>query len=574
MRRKKCMVRKLAVACLCFSLAACGTNAGTTGDDVSKNTVTEDNNANSSNTNSENEDDATEAIHEINVASEEEIMKDAESIQLKGDGAQASISSGAKEEKGMLTITKPGSYILSGDYNGGVLIDVKKEEEVFLVLDNANIVNENGPAIYAKHGIITVTIKENTKNSVADGKNPSVPDGEENPISACIYSKDDLIITGEGELNIRSNYKDAIKTKDVLYIVAGTITIDSEDEGLVGKDAIHIQGGNITITAKGDGLQSDEIVKIDEGYVTVLKSEEAIEARIIELNGGTMCLTASDDGLNASVKSDTSTANTELTFDNSNMNFDFGKGGFQPGEDKPEFGEGDPAEDGNRPEYGKLPDGKERPDGEGRGNGVGGFSGMGGGFMNDMQDAEIRINGGFMYVSAAGDGIDSNGTIVMNGGTVLVDGPTNDGNAALDYGSGFTYNGGLLIAAGSSGMAEAPESSFLMMTFSKAMTSGTSFAVLDETGELVCGYTPSKKFSTVVICSDALVAGNKYRLSYGGELTGNSVNGMYLSDAAYTGGTTITEFTYQTEGMYFDENGQTTERAGSGGFGGGFKGRH
>ena len=44
----------------------------------------------------------------------------------------------------------------------------------------------------------------------------------------------------------------------------------------------------------------------------------------------------------------------------------------------------------------------------------------------------------------------------MVGGTVLVNGPTNNGNGSLDYDETFDISGGTLVAAGSAGMAQMP----------------------------------------------------------------------------------------------------------------------
>ncbi|RYD04943.1 hypothetical protein N752_12205 [Desulforamulus aquiferis] len=56
-------------------------------------------------------------------------------------------------------------------------------------------------------------------------------------------------------------------------------------------------------------------------------------------------------------------------------------------------------------------------------------------------------------INASGDGIDSNGSLYMDGGTVLVNGPTNNGNGPLDHDRMAEITGGTLVAAGSSGMA-------------------------------------------------------------------------------------------------------------------------
>jgi hypothetical protein len=72
---------------------------------------------------------------------------------------------------------------------------------------------------------------------------------------------------------------------------------------------------------------------------------------------------------------------------------------------------------------------------------------------------EVRITGGYIFIDAAGDGLDSNGSLNIDGGTIIVNGPTNNGNGPLDYNGTSNITGGILIAAGSSGMAQAPQAS-------------------------------------------------------------------------------------------------------------------
>ena len=90
-------------------------------------------------------------------------------------------------------------------------------------------------------------------------------------------------------------------------------------------------------------------------------------------------------------------------------------------------------------------------------DGLNGTSDSGGGMgWGESGDAYVYINGGYVYMDAAGDGLDSNGAFEMTGGVVLVNGPTNNGNGPLDYMSSFRISGGFLVAVGSAGMAQAP----------------------------------------------------------------------------------------------------------------------
>jgi hypothetical protein len=55
----------------------------------------------------------------------------------------------------------------------------------------------------------------------------------------------------------------------------------------------------------------------------------------------------------------------------------------------------------------------------------------------------LYVNGGYIVVDAAGDGLDINGPIDMTDGVVIVNGPTANNNGALDYTGAFTITGGL-----------------------------------------------------------------------------------------------------------------------------------
>lgn len=156
----------------------------------------------------------------------------------------------------------------------------------------------------------------------------------------------------------------------------------------------------------------------------------------------------------------------------------------------------------------------------------------------------IRIAGGELSIDASGDGIDSNGDLYFEGGTVLVEGPTNDGNGALDYAGGCTISGGTLIAAGSAGMAQAPGADstqpVLMVTYTEDQAAGTVIRLTDDSGEEIAAFTPKKNYRSVVISVPALAEGSAYILCAGDtELTSLTLSGTVTSissDGSAAGG--------------------------------------
>ena len=131
----------------------------------------------------------------------------------------------------------------------------------------------------------------------------------------------------------------------------------------------------------------------------------------------------------------------------------------------------------------------------------------------------LTISKGSVSIVADGDGLDSNGNIEMTGGVVYVDGPTANMNGSVDYNGKFMISGGILIASGSSGMAQAPSSGStqpsILMYYGTAQSAGTTLSLKDSTGKQIASFTPSKNYSSVVISTKDLAIGSSYAL-YGG----------------------------------------------------------
>ena len=122
----------------------------------------------------------------------------------------------------------------------------------------------------------------------------------------------------------------------------------------------------------------------------------------------------------------------------------------------------------------------------------------------------FRSSGGYVYVAAAGDGIDANGNIVVSGGFTVVS-QTGNGNGPMDYGDGnysFKQSGGFLAAYGSNDMAVG--------------SSGTQYSLL-------AGWTSAVSTSQYIVVSNA---GQSYALKpqYA------SAYSLYISSNGFTAG--------------------------------------
>lgn len=187
------------------------------------------------------------------------------------------------------------------------------------------------------------------------------------------------------------------------------------------------------------------------------------------------------------------------------------------------------------------------------------------------ENNEIRFSGGYVVINATGDGVDSNGNVVQVGGTVLVNGPVSSGNGALDFDGSYQISGGILVAAGSSGMAQAPDSeskqNSLTVLFDETQEANTPVNIADSTGKSILTFVPSKTFQSIVVSAPNLKQGSTYTISTGGS---SDVNEDGFSNAgSYSGGTKLTDVTLSGVQTVISSNGKAATLGGRGGPGGG-----
>ena len=137
---------------------------------------------------------------------------------------------------------------------------------------------------------------------------------------------------------------------------------------------------------------------------------------------------------------------------------------------------------------------------------------------------KMELNGGYIHILAGGDGVDSNGDLTINGGEIYIDGPSDNGNSAIDYGdrSSAYVNGGTLVAIGSSGMAEVMSDSskqkVLMVKLGEQMEAG-NVVLTDSEGNVIVSYTALKTYDCVIISTAEVESGATYTLTTSGTMT-------------------------------------------------------
>ena len=360
----------------------------------------------------------------------EQSAANSETITFSSDKITCSDSDVSIEDN-VITISKAGNYTVSGSSeNAQIVIDASDDDEVSLTLSDLTLSCETSAPIYVKKAKqLTVTLEDGSTNYLSTTDEFVAID--DNNIDGVIFSKDDLILTGSGSLEIDSPYGHGIVTKDELTVEDGTYTMTCKKHGLSGKDGILIVNGTFTLSTQKDGIHTDGDLTIENGDINILKSLEGLEGQTITILDGNIDIVSSDDGINAAGASDSSNSQSSDNFENQKGNAP------QPPENNT---------DGQQPP--ELPDnqqqGMEPPTDNGNE-----FGGNAGGFDMDADEScSLTISGGNIHINAGGDGIDSNGTFTMTGGTVFVEGPESNGDSALDYGISATITGGSFLAIG------------------------------------------------------------------------------------------------------------------------------
>lgn len=505
-----------------------------------------------------------------------EDVSDAVEITLDGDSAAVD-GEGAAADGSTVTITAAGTYRLSGTLTDGRIVVDAPDATVKLVLDGTKISSSTGAAVAATAvGRLVVVLAEGSANTLSDAG--SYADDAE--VNAALFSAGDLTVGGTGSLTVRGNGSDGIASKDGLVIAAGTVTVTAADDAVRGKDYLVVQGGELTVTAGGDGLKADNDEDTEAGYVSVSggavdvtaegdgvdaatdlvvtggrlsvgsgggsgtqpsddTSAKGLKAGVIGvLAGGTVTVDASDDAVHsdgavhfagatvsAASGDDGVHAEGDLVVDKGTVKvtsaveglegFDIAvKGGFVSVVSRDD-GVNASGSSGSAQEQG------------GGGPGGGGPGGGGGG--ESAGAYRLTVTGGTLLVDSEGDGLDSNGTAAITGGTVVVNGPQQGGNGALDVNGTFTIGAGTLLASGSSGMVVTPgedsAQGWLSATLDSSVPAGTTLHVVDPDGKVVATYVTSKQIQNVVYSSTAIKSGKEYRIYSGGTSTGGDGTG-------------------------------------------------
>jgi hypothetical protein len=534
---------------------------------------------------------------------EDYIWDDSEVTQIVlNDNAISTNGPGVIVDGFKVTITSGGNYSIRGSLTDGqIIVDATDQNLVRLILNETEInCSENAPIIIVEAEKAILFLTENTENALTDGSSYD-NDSETDEPNAAIFSKTNLTICGEGALTVTGNYNDGIASKDGLIIKGGHIHVTAADDGIRGKDYLIVENGDITVNVKGDGLKSDNdedgtkgYILIEDGTLDITSGGDAFTAETdvlirdgkvtlvsgggsdrtvsgvisakgikalsqLVLDDGTFTINSADDGIHSngsiainggiiSIASGDDGIHADSALGINGGSIDITKS-FEGLESRSVIliNNGDihvvSSDDGFNVASGLEGNGFDRPPGPGQG----GFQPPPqGGPGVSSGNYNLFINGGYIAVSANGDGFDINGVIEMTDGVVIIHGPTSDWNGALDYDGSFKLAGGFLVAAGSSGMAQAPGNSStqysVLLNFRSALQAGTLFHIQTSDGNEILSFKPVKKYQSIAFSSPDLKRGTTYDIYYGGSSTGTEQDGL-SHNGVYNPGTKFGSFT-------------------------------
>ena len=274
-----------------------------------------------------------------------------------------------------------------------------------------------------------------------------------------------------------------LKAGTDLIITGGNFNIDSSDDSIHCNGNIAITDGVFFLLSGDDGIHADTTLAVSGGIFDIEKSYEGMEATDIVISGGTIRITASDDGVNAAGGNDSSSL-------------------------------------GGRP-------------GQGMFTGSTGTITISGGYLvvyasGDGIDSNgsLTITGGITLVAGPTDGangaLDYESSATVTGGILIA-----LGSSSMAQGFSSAENQGAILCSFSTQQAG-------------------NFCICNADGTVIASFTTSKSYSSAVITAPDILSGNSYTLYWNAEIEGADENG-FAQNTTKSGGTVITQITMTSE---------------------------
>lgn len=364
--------------------------------------------------------------------------------------------------------------------------------------DGVAVTDEDGQTVRVSAGgtyILTGTLtegqvevdvpEEDDVTIVLDGASISSSTG---PALHVVSAEDATVVLADGSQNQLTDAESYTQTEDTVDEESGE-SVDAPNAALYSTADLTIAGtGELTVTGSAnDGITSKDGLVILSGTISVTAADDGIRGKdFLSIEGGTVTVDAAGDGL-------------------SSDNTDDGAGiiVLSGEETVVTVASGDDAVKGQN-----VID-----------------------VVSDTVTASVEISGGTVVLDAEGDGLDSNGTLTMTGGDVVVNGPTSGGNGSLDVNGEFTVSGGTLTALGTADMLTGPSTdsaqASLVAALPSTVAAGSVLTVSDADGTVIGEVRAAKTTQSLVLSHADLVVGQTYTISVDGTQVGTATAGEY-----------------------------------------------
>ncbi|MCE5331795.1 MAG: carbohydrate-binding domain-containing protein [Bacteroidales bacterium] len=465
----------------------------------------------------------------------------------------------------VLNINAKGTYEITGTLADGQII-VNTSGIVRLILNNVNVSNSTSSPLFVADAKKTILIlPEGTNNTFTDAANYTIT---KDSLNSAIYSKDYLAVFGQGKLTVNGNYNGGIASRDELVIESGSLDINAVGFGIKGKDYLKIQDGNIKVISGGDGLKSDKDSTLNDGFIEInggtfqiVSANDAISAQsiltinkgIFELisgggstftpgsgsskglksqnkiyiSGGTFYINSADNCIDADNDIEINDGNFTLLSGNKPIDSDstliVNNGDLNITK----------AIKGISSHNITINAGKISIDSR---NDC--LKATLGADLTTDDGSSININGGtILLTTEKGDALDSNGSISMTAGLLVVQGSSTQSDDAVTYRSTCLVSGGIIAASGATSLApgDASSQNSVLIRFNSILNPGTIVNIQDASGNKVLTFRTTKNAYCIMASLPAFSMGATYNVYTGGSATGTDINGYY-PEVVYTAG--------------------------------------
>lgn len=491
-----------------------------------------------------------------------------ESIEINLEDNTANCENEKVEINGsIITIKDAGTYIVKGTLNGQIIVDAEAKD-VQIVLDGATITNtESAVLVVSSANNVNVTlVGTNTLSTTGEFVNKDIDN-----IGSAIYANSNIVVNGTGTLNINCAEGNGLESSETIKVVSGNINVVSKKHSIKAVDSVVVANGILNLNSGKDGIHCENEEDADMGYVFIDNIDLTINADCdgidasgnIQINNGNYTIVCGGGYVNATddenadsmkgIKTDASILINDGTFNlncaddaiNTDNSVQINSGIFEikSGDD------GIHSDKINMIKGGELniAESVEAIEGESIVISGGNISinasddGINASVPDSDDDTQVStdncyllISSGSIYVKAEGDGIDSNGCFYVTGGNIIVEGPANSDNSALDYDINAQITGGNIIGVGSSQMAQnfnGASQGSILVNYSENFEAGTVIELQDDKGNVIFSQTTKSAFNSVVVSTSNIEKDKTYTLK-----VGDNSQEIEMTTSIYNGG--------------------------------------